>query len=95
MFNLFKRIFKRGEPTAEFTQEQVASLIESALVAGNEDCTRHNRLVALEKALTLYFSDTGPTTDDPIKVARAAATFERFLDTGEVAAGSHVMEVKH
>ena len=95
MFTFIKRIFKRDKPTAEFTQEQVASLIESSLVAGNEDCTRHNRLVALEKALTLYFSDTGPTTDDPIKVARAAATFERFLDTGEVAAGSHVMEVKH
>lgn len=95
MFNLIKRIFQRGEPTAEFTQEQVASLIESALVAGNEDCTRHNRLVALEKALTFYFSETGPTTQDPIEVARAAATFERFLETGEVAFGSHVMEVKH
>lgn len=95
MLKLIKRLFQRDTNPDTFTQEQVASLIESAIVAGNEDCTRHNRLTALEKALTLHFSDTGPTTDDPVQVARSAATFARFLETGEVASGGSIMEVKH
>lgn len=87
MFGLIKRIFSKPDTPAAFSGEQVAVIVEGALEASGEDSKRDNRLVALDKALTLHFSETGPTTDDPAKVVRSAATFERYIATGEALGG--------
>lgn len=94
MIDLIKRIFIKPAKPATFSGEQVAVIVEGALEASGEDGRRDTRLVALDKALTLHFSDTGPTTDDPAKVVRSAATFERYIETGE-ALPTPVIKVNH
>ena len=73
------------EAEQAFSYDEVRDCVTAAVE--HAQWGRDRRQFALEKALVFFFGEEGPTTDNPMDVARAAATFDRFLKDGSVADG--------